>query len=333
MSSAVRFAAMMPARRATPRTSPLAAVPAVDQGEGGRRHGDGAAGDGAARGGGLVRDVDHAGGAARVEVGERRPHSACGCPGAAQQLAGGEPRRSPRASASRRSGSSAPRSGRSARGPGGWRGRTPRRSCGRRARRGRGAWSCSRSVSKVARSRLLMPISGDFSSLARSISSAVWTSISDVHAPGVGGRLELGGLGVGDAGEDDEDAVGAERAGLRRPARGRRGSPCAAPAARRRAGEAEVAVVALEGRRVGQHAEAGGAAVCVGLGQRGGVEVGADQALGRARLLDLGDQAVAAGRGLAERAEEVPRPVGVAGGGLDVGERARGLAPATSASL
>ena len=47
---------------------------------------------------------------------------------------------------------------------------------------------------------------------------------------------------------------------------------------------------ALEGRRVGQHGEAGRAARLVGAGQRRRVEIRADQALRRARLLDLGDQ-------------------------------------------
>ena len=50
---------------------------------------------------------------------------------------------------------------------------------------------------------------------------------------------------------------------------------------------------ALERRRVGQHRQAGRAALLIGARQRGRIEIGADQALGRARLLDLGDQAVA----------------------------------------
>ena len=51
---------------------------------------------------------------------------------------------------------------------------------------------------------------------------------------------------------------------------------------------------ALERRRVGQHREAGRAARLVGARQRRRIEVGADQALRRARLLDLGDQRVVA---------------------------------------
>ena len=46
----------------------------------------------------------------------------------------------------------------------------------------------------------------------------------------------------------------------------------------------------LEGGRVGQHREAGGAARLIGARERRRIEVGADQSLRRARLLDLGDQ-------------------------------------------
>ena len=161
----------------------------------------------------------------------------------------------------------------------------------------------SRSVSKVLRSRLLMPTSGDFSGLARSRSSAVCTSSSAAMPQAAAAFSSSGGLGVGDAGEDDQDAVGAERAGFRHLpgvveevlAQDRQVDGGA------RLGE--VAVVALEARAVGQHAEAGGAAGGVGGGERGGVEVVADQALGRARLLDLGDQRRSRGprRGAAPR--------------------------------
>ena len=56
----------------------------------------------------------------------------------------------------------------------------------------------------------------------------------------------------------------------------------------------EIGELALEGRPVGQHRQAGRAAVLIGLGQRRRIEIGADQALRRARLLDLGDQRDAA---------------------------------------
>src|SRR5574337_374973 len=47
----------------------------------------------------------------------------------------------------------------------------------------------------------------------------------------------------------------------------------------------------LKGGEVGQNRDAGGAARLVGLGERRGVEVVANQAFGRARLLNLGDEA------------------------------------------
>ena len=45
------------------------------------------------------------------------------------------------------------------------------------------------------------------------------------------------------------------------------------------AGLGQELVVALEGRAVGQHRKAGRAAALIGRGERGRVEVGADQAL------------------------------------------------------
>ncbi len=52
--------------------------------------------------------------------------------------------------------------------------------------------------------------------------------------------------------------------------------------------------MALEILMIGQHGEARGAACRIGAGMGGRIEIGADQALGRAGLLDLGDQAIAA---------------------------------------
>ena len=63
---------------------------------------------------------------------------------------------------------------------------------------------------------------------------------------------------------------------------------------RRRARRLEVVRRALERGRVGQHREAGGAAGLIGLGERLRLEMFADQAFRRARLLDLGDQREAA---------------------------------------
>ena len=61
----------------------------------------------------------------------------------------------------------------------------------------------------------------------------------------------------------------------------------------------------LEVELVGEHRQAGGAAGCIGAGMAGRIEIGADQALGRACLLDLGDQGEA-GRGI-ERVTEAAR--------------------------
>ena len=85
--------------------------------------------------------------------------------------------------------------------------------------------------------------------------------------------------------------------------------------------------LALERRRVGQHREAGRAARLIGARERRRIEVGADQALRRARLLDLGDQRVVAGRELALDRRAGSRAA--AGAALaprfDLGERARAL--------
>ncbi len=70
---------------------------------------------------------------------------------------------------------------------------------------------------------------------------------------------------------------------------------------------------ALEGRRIGQHRKAGGAAALIGARELLGIEIGADDALARARLLDLGDQA-----------RLLPFPRGFEGGAKSA--RGRGLA-------
>ena len=93
-----------------------------------------------------------------------------------------------------------------------------------------------------------------------------------------------------------EDAVGAHRARLRHligleheilAQRRQRGG---------RARRGQKFRPALERRRVGQHRQAGRAAGLIGARQRRRIEIGADQALRRARLLDLGDQRVVAAR-------------------------------------
>ena len=97
-------------------------------------------------------------------------------------------------------------------------------------------------------------------------------------------------LGVRHRRHDDEDAVGAPGARLEHLVgleheifserrKGGRRTRCGQEFRR-----------ALERRRVGQHREAGRAARLVGPRQRRRIEIGADQALRRARLLDLRDQ-------------------------------------------
>ena len=80
-----------------------------------------------------------------------------------------------------------------------------------------------------------------------------------------------------------------------------------------RARRDEIVVGALEMLGLGQHREAGGAARGVGPGERRRIEVGADQALARRGLLDLGDQRELAPGELAPRARARSRaaaPVG-----------------------
>ena len=72
----------------------------------------------------------------------------------------------------------------------------------------------------------------------------------------------------------------------------------------------EVSRVALEIRGIGEDGETGGAALFVGLGDGGRVEVRADEASGRRGFLDLGDEAVAAAavsHGLLEGQAEASR--------------------------
>ena len=84
---------------------------------------------------------------------------------------------------------------------------------------------------------------------------------------------------------------------------------------------------ALERGRVGEHRQAGRAAGLIGPGQRRRIEIGADQALRRARLLDLGDQrVVAAGDAALDRARRSRAAARRAlASASSVGERARAL--------
>ena len=90
-------------------------------------------------------------------------------------------------------------------------------------------------------------------------------------------------------------------------------------------------VLALEVGLVGQDREAGRAAALVGAGQRRRIEVRPDQALAGRGLLDLGDQAVAAGRdGGLQRLGEAARRLG----GLRASSRTRpgNAAPCSAAT-
>ena len=116
-----------------------------------------------------------------------------------------------------------------------------------------------------------------------------------VHAERRRRRFEFCGASVIDRGHDDEDAIGAVSARLRHligvvheilAQHRQRTAPRAC---------AQMIETALERRRVGQHRKAGGAACLIGRCQRGRIEIAADQALRRARLLDLGDQRIVAG--------------------------------------
>ena len=239
----------------------------------------------------LVGDVDHVGRAARVEMAE-----AASCRGRARFSGraerGSPPRRRPAASGSRR------------------RGRCGCRRCSSRATSawredaaladddavapGRAAPASrvtASETSKVRRSRLLMPMQAARRAAAR---ARARPRRGPRRARPCRGRarvsIERARLCVVDARHDDEDAVGAPGArledlvGLEQEVLAQAGRPEASRACVRIFGPA------LERGRVGQHREAGGAALGIGAGEARRIEIGADQALRRARLLDLGDQ-------------------------------------------
>lgn len=111
-----------------------------------------------------------------------------------------------------------------------------------------------------------------------------------VHAVFVGGGFDFGHLLVREARGDDQDGVGADRAGFEALPRvdhevfadDRQGAGGA--------GFDQVILMALEVGRVGEHREARGTSSLIGGGVGGGREIGADQAFGGAGLLDLGDE-------------------------------------------
>ena len=115
-----------------------------------------------------------------------------------------------------------------------------------------------------------------------------------VHAEPVGGVDQRARLRVGDARHDDEDAIGAPGARLEHLVGLEQEVLAQGRQAGRLARLRQIFGPALERRRVGEDREAGGAALRIGAGQRRRVEIGADQALRRARLLDLGDERRAA---------------------------------------
>ena len=76
----------------------------------------------------------------------------------------------------------------------------------------------------------------------------------------------------------------------------------------------EVFIGPLKAGPVGQDGKAGGPAGLIGARQGGRVEIGADQALGGAGFLDLGDQAIAGLRGLGQGAGKATGGRGGVGG-------------------
>src|SRR3984957_7045191 len=145
-----------------------------------------------------------------------------------------------------------------------------------------------------------------------------------VHAERGSGRFQLGRADIVDRGHDDQDAIGAVTARfghligvvheILAQHRQRRGG------ARR----AQMIEMALERRRIGQHRKAGGAAGFISLGQGRRIEIVANETLRRARLLDLGDQCKIAGlEPPFDGAQKTPRRARGLGVALDRVERAR----------
>ena len=155
-----------------------------------------------------------------------------------------------------------------------------------------------------------------------------------VHAPVEGCSLQLSGLAVIEAGHDDQNAVGPQRTGLgdlvgvEHEVLAQAGQVHGGPRL------SEKGVIALKIRHVGQHRQAAGPASLVGPGQRGRVEVGADQALRRACLLDFGDQRVAAvAVRVAKRLGKPPGCISSARGRVDVGGAGLGLSGSDPVAL
>ena len=136
---------------------------------------------------------------------------------------------------------------------------------------------------------------------------------------------------IGERRHDQQDRVGADRARLRHLilvddeilAQHRQRA--------RRARRGEVGGIALEVRAVGQHRQARGAASLVARRDRGRIEIGAQHAAARARLLDLRDDGRTTGRDLrAQGALEVARRGLRARGRGDLGRPAAPASPRRS---
>ncbi len=153
-----------------------------------------------------------------------------------------------------------------------------------------------------------------------------------IHAVAEGGGFEIGGQRVIDHRHDDQDAIAAPGAGFGHLIGIEQEVLAQCRKRRRGAGSGEEFGRALKGWRVGQDRETGGTTRLIGEGKSRGIEVGADQALGGARLLDLGDEAPLSGGDLAFSAPANPR--GLSGKRASSAARlTRALAAATSSRL
>ena len=143
-----------------------------------------------------------------------------------------------------------------------------------------------------------------------------------VHSERCGSAFELGGTSVIDRSHDDEDAIGPGGARFEHlvrivhevlaEGRQRAGLAC----------DTQMLKRTLKRGRVGQHRKARSAAGLIGGGQSRGIEIRADEAARRARLLYFGNQRVAAGvEALLDRRQEAARRAGGMGGLLESADR------------
>ena len=146
-----------------------------------------------------------------------------------------------------------------------------------------------------------------------------------VEREAVGDLGEVAQLGVGERGGDEKNGVGAMGAGLDDLVLV--DDEILAQAGQRRGagGELEVAQAALEVRLVGEDGKRGGAAGALAAGQPLHIEVGADQAFGRRRLFDFGNDGRSFGGAAAQCGGPAPRPV-PGSAALQPGERSMALA-------